>query len=64
MNVRVEIDAERCMGSGNCVYVAPKVFDLDDRGIAIVVGDPLADWERVQHAADTCPTSAITLTDG
>jgi ferredoxin len=62
--VRVEIDAERCMGSGNCVYVAPKVFDLDDRGVAIVVGDPASDSERVHHAADTCPTSAITVTVG
>lgn len=62
MTVRVEIDPQRCMGSGNCVYVTAKVFDLDAQGIAILIGDPESDLERVQHAADTCPTSAITLT--
>ena len=27
------------MGSGNCVFWAPGVFDLDDDGVAVVVGD-------------------------
>jgi ferredoxin len=59
--VRVEIDRDRCMGSGNCAYWAPTVFDLDDEGIAVVVGDPSVDAERVQLAAEGCPTRSITL---
>ena len=39
MALEVEIDREVCMGSGNCVYEAPGVFDLDDDGVAFVV-DP------------------------
>ena len=32
----ITIDREACMGSGNCSFWAPGVFDLDDDGIAIV----------------------------
>ncbi len=62
--VEVEIDREKCMGSGNCAYWAPAVFDLDDDGFAIVVGDPAADEERVRLAAQSCPTAAITVGEG
>ncbi len=61
MNVEISIDREKCMGSGNCVYWAPQVFDLDDAGMAIVVGDPLDDDERVHLAVRNCPTEAITV---
>jgi ferredoxin len=37
MGLEVEIDREVCMGSGNCIYEAPGVFDLDDDGVAVVV---------------------------
>ena len=49
------------MGSGNCAYWAPQVFDLDDDGLAIVVGDPSGGEDRVQLAARNCPTEAITV---
>ena len=34
MALEVEIDRDVCMGSGNCVYEAAGVFDLDDDGIS------------------------------
>ena len=37
MALEITIDRELCMGSGNCSFWAPGVFDLDDEGIAIVV---------------------------
>lgn len=49
------------MGSGNCAFWAPGVFDLDDDGIAIVVGDATTRREDVRKAAANCPTSAIRL---
>lgn len=61
--MKVTIDAERCMGSGNCAYWAPTVFDVDDAGVAVVIGDPSADEERVRVAAEHCPTAAITVTE-
>jgi ferredoxin len=57
----VVVDREACMGSGNCVYWAPNLFDLDDDGIAIVVGDLAGNEELVRVALENCPTSAIRL---
>jgi ferredoxin len=63
-SLRVVVDRERCMGSGNCTYWAAEVFDLADDLIAVVVGDPDAHHERVLLAAEHCPTSAIRVEDG
>ncbi len=32
MTIRIEIDRDKCVGSGNCVFWAPGTFDLDDDG--------------------------------
>ena len=37
MALDITIDRELCMGSGNCSFWAPGVFDLDDDGIAVVL---------------------------
>ena len=47
------------MGSGNCIYWAAKVFDVADDMVAVVIGDPDAHRERVELAAEHCPTNAI-----
>ncbi len=60
---KVVVDRDACMGSGNCAFWAPGVFDLDDDGIAVVVGDSAGREEEVRRAAANCPTSAI-LVDG
>jgi ferredoxin len=62
--VRISIDRDRCMGSGSCGFYAPATFDIDDEMKAFVIdpgGDP---DERIQLAAASCPTNAITLTEG
>jgi ferredoxin len=51
------------MGSGNCVYWAPDVFQLDDDGIAVVYGDLAGNEELVRVAMVNCPTSAIRITE-
>jgi ferredoxin len=53
------VDRDACMGSGNCVFWAPAVFDLDDDGVAIVRGEVAGHEEEVRVAAVNCPTSAI-----
>jgi ferredoxin len=62
MGIEIAIDRELCMGSGNCSFWAPGVFDLDDDGIAVVL-DPTAQPEdKVVLAAQGCPTQAISVT--
>ena len=60
----IEIDRESCMGSGVCTVYAPGTFLIDDETKSTVCdpgGDPL---ERIQTAAQGCPTGAITVTVG
>lgn len=57
----VLIDRDACMGSGNCVYWAPDVFDIDDEGVAVVVGDAMSNEELVRLASKNCPTGAILV---
>jgi len=59
--VEISINRETCMGSGNCAYWAPGVFDLDDEGLAIVVDPGGAEEARIRLAAEGCPTQSIVL---
>lgn len=61
MTLRIEIDREACMGSGNCQFWAPGVFEIDDDGIAVVVDPTAAPEDRIMLAVDGCPTKAITV---
>lgn len=61
MALRIEIDATKCMGSGNCSFWAPDTFDLGDDGIAYVKdadGDP---EDKIVLAGQGCPTQAISV---
>ncbi len=62
MALEIVINRETCMGSGNCSFWAPGVFDLDDDGIAYVVDIDAAPEEKIILAAQGCPTQAIALT--
>ncbi len=61
MTIEVDIDRDRCMGSGNCVYEAVGAFDLDDDGVAMVVDPEAVDEATLLSAARNCPTQAITV---
>jgi ferredoxin len=61
MGLDVEIDRDLCMGSGNCVYEAPGVFDLDEDSVAFVVDPTASPEETILAAAERCPTHAITI---
>jgi len=63
VGLRIAIDRDTCIGSGNCAHHAPATFDLDDELLAVVLdpeGDPP---EKIRVAADGCPTRSITLHD-
>jgi ferredoxin len=61
MGLQIDIDRDACMGSGNCVFTAPGVFELDDDSIARVVDPEASPEEAVVTAARQCPTHAITV---
>jgi ferredoxin len=53
------IDEDVCAAHGECVWIAPEVFELD--GIATVKGT--GPDKTILEAARACPTSAISVTD-
>lgn len=61
--MKITVERGKCEGYGKCVQAAPKVFQLDDKFISIVV-DPKGDSdEKIVLAAKVCPTKAILLDD-
>jgi len=63
-DLTVRIDRDSCISSGNCVKVAPALFELDDE--SIVVFAKTADGssrEQVIEACEICPVEALTVTD-
>jgi ferredoxin len=62
--MRVEVDTELCQGHNRCYALAPELFDVDDYGTAIVVGDgtvPAELTEKAELAVANCPEYAIKL---
>jgi ferredoxin len=59
--VELAVDRTACVGAGQCVLVAPDVFDQDDDGLVIVLDDSPDDELAAQarRAASLCPARAI-----
>ena len=57
--IRIEVDRDLCIGSGDCVSTVPEVFELDDDAKAVVIDPDAADTEYVVEAARNCPVTAI-----
>jgi ferredoxin len=64
--VKIAVDQDRCVASGQCVVAAMTVFDQRDEDGIVVLLDPSppADLaEDVHHAATVCPALAIEVAD-
>jgi ferredoxin len=59
--VDIALQRDLCMGSGNCSFWAPGVFDLDDDGVVVVLDPTAAEDEKIILAAQGCPTQAIVV---
>ena len=54
-----QIDPNACSAHGDCVDIAPEVFELEET--AKVIGDGPDDL--ILRAAEACPALAITVID-
>jgi ferredoxin len=62
---RIDVDRDRCVGSGTCEMLAPDVFEVGDDGIVAVLrpgADDPAHETAVQDAVQQCPTQALSQT--
>ena len=64
--MRIHVDAEKCQGHNRCYALAPELFDVDDYGNAVVIGDgdvPADLEDKARLALANCPEFAITITE-
>lgn len=65
--MHVEIDQDRCCGSGLCVQTSPEIFDQrDEDGIGVVLQAHPEDPELRELALDAaamCPAAAVKVTE-
>ncbi|CAM2824379.1 ferredoxin [Streptomyces albus] len=62
--MKLTIEEDKCVGAGQCVLVAPEVFDQrDEDGVAVLLTEEPAgpDREAAAEAARICPAAAITV---
>ena len=61
--MKVTVDFDVCASTGACMQVCPEVFEVRSDGYLYILqeepGEELR--EKVQSAADMCPTAAITV---
>jgi ferredoxin len=62
--MKVAVDQDKCVSSGQCVLNAGEVFDQrDDDGVVVLLNEspPFELAENTRHAAAACPALAIDI---
>lgn len=60
---KVKVIREKCISAASCVAIAPKVFQLDEEDLAIIISQDGEDDETKLLGAQSCPTAAIIVTN-
>ncbi len=59
-DLKIKIDRSTCIATGNCIKVAPEVFELDDERICSFKVDFMEiEHERLVEACSVCPVDAL-----
>ena len=52
--MKVRVDRDLCIGVGNCVALAPTVFELDEENKAVVLDPASVDDDTLLEAVKSC----------
>lgn len=66
VTMRVEVDVPKCVASGQCVMIAPDVFDQrEEDGIVVLLDERPASalHADVRESAVVCPAAAIRVVE-
>ncbi len=65
VTAHIRADRNTCVGAGQCVMIAPTLFDQDDEGLVVALAPtPRADQESIaRQAVRLCPARALSLSD-
>lgn len=61
--MKVRIDRDLCIGIGNCVAIAPSVFQLDNQNKAVIKDATSVTEDKIMSAAESCPVNAVIVED-
>lgn len=64
--MKVVVHADKCVGAGQCVLLAPDVFDQRDEDGIVVLPDDAPGPQlhgAVRESATLCPASAIDVAE-
>jgi ferredoxin len=61
--MKVAVDLEVCEGHGECVLVAPEIFELGDGDqVTVLQEEPGEDLRaKAEEAVEVCPVAAISV---
>jgi ferredoxin len=62
--MKVKVDQDNCISSGNCVLHSTEVFDQrDEDGVVVLLNEnpPAEQAENVRRAASDCPAQVIHI---
>ena len=62
--MRISIDVDRCTGHGRCYALVPELFEPDDEGNGVVIGDGTVATNHedlARKAAANCPERAVIV---
>ncbi|HEV7960964.1 MAG TPA: ferredoxin [Actinoplanes sp.] len=62
--MQISVDEDKCCGAGQCVLLAPDVFDQREEDGVVVLLDPApgeSQVDAVRNAAAMCPAAAIAV---
>lgn len=65
--MKISLNYDTCVASGNCGYIAPKVFlNLEEHNGFVSLrtsAPPESEWIKVRKVARLCPSGTIFLTE-
>mgnify|MGYP001819883176 CR=1 FL=1 len=62
--IRLVVDADVCVGIGQCEMLEPEVFEYDeDAGLASVRDDATLPRDRADAVVKACPSGAIKIAE-
>ena len=64
--MKVTVEQDKCIGSGQCLLIAPDVFDQrDEDGIVLLknANPPDDMYDDVEEAVKVCPGQALMVDD-
>jgi ferredoxin len=64
--MKVSVETDKCVAAGQCVLLAPEVFDQrEEDGVVVLLDEtPAAEHhDAVREAALVCPAAAIHLAE-